>query len=267
MPKKPDAILPEVRMQGIVDKISADGNTTVADLSRIFRVSRATIRSDLSKLEGTGNLKRTHGGAVSSRMAGFELTTFEKTVYCAEEKAAIAKSAETLIHPGDTIALDTGTTMMELAKRIAGIPNLTVLTYDLQIASFLEVSSDAGILLIGGVVRRHYHCTSGRQAIDAISGLYVDKAFIAANGVTLERGASTPNMETAALKREIMRIAGKTYLLADSSKIGKNSFAQIAALNEFDLGITDSGASQSFISQAEQAGVTFLIAETKQGEV
>jgi len=261
MPRKKAAILAQVRMNRIMDIVSSEGNCTVMELSRLFDVSPATVRNDLHKLESEGCLKRTFGGAISSATANFELTAREKIVRNVEEKCSIAQKASEMIHDGETIALDTGTTMLELARKIVNIHDLTIVTTDLQIAAFLEEYSNAHILLIGGSIRRQHHCTFGQYSIDSIKKLHVDKAFLAANGVTLERGASTPNIELAAIKWQMMDIADKAYLLFDTSKIGKNSLAHIAMLEEFDLIITDSRVSQSFLTQAIQTGINVLVAK------
>ncbi len=261
MPKQQDAMLVEVRQQSIVDIIRLEGNTTVAELCKRFNVSPATIRNDLTKLEATNQLKRTHGGAISGNRVNYELTADEKEVQNVREKHAIAEAALRFIQPGDVVAIDTGTTTFELARRIVNISNLTVMTNDLQIALYLEANSDCGVIVIGGALRRNYHCSLGAFSVQMIDSLHVDTAFIAANGVTAERGLSTPNMEMAGFKRKLIEISEQTYLLADSSKIGKSSFAHIAPLSAVDALITDDSAPGDFIQQAESSGIRVIAAQ------
>ncbi len=261
MPKQRDAMLAEVRQQSIVDIIRLEGKTTVAQLCKRFGVSPATIRNDLTKLEAANLFKRTYGGAISSSRANYELTSLEKEVQNVSEKRAIAEAALSYIQPGDVIAIDTGTTTYELARLLSNIHNLTVMTNDLQIALFLESNSDCGIVVIGGALRRNYHCSLGAIASQMIDSLHVDTAFIAANGVTIERGISTPNVEMASVKRKLIDISDKVYLLSDSSKIGKSSFAHVAPISAIDAMITDESAPEEFIQQAESAGLKVVAAK------
>lgn len=265
MPKQQDAMLAEVRQHSIIDIIRLEGKITVAELCKRFSVSPATIRNDLTKLEAANLLKRTYGGAISSHRANYELTTHEKEVQNVREKRAIAEAALRCIQPGDVVAIDTGTTTFELTRQITGIHNLTVMTNDLQIALYLEANSECSIIIVGGALRRNYHCAVGAFSIQMIDNLHVDKAFLAANGVTTERGLSTPNVELASVKRKIMDISEKTYLLADSSKIGKSSFAHIAPLNAVEAMLTDENAPEEFVLQAESMGVKVIIAKPVKG--
>ena len=264
MPKHQDAMLAEVRMRSIVEIVRSKGETTVTELCRTFGVSPATIRNDLTRLESMNLLKRTHGGAISSQRAGYELTTVEKQVKNVREKCAMAEVALRFISPGDSIVLDTGTTTFELAKRLVGVEGLTVMTNDVQIAGYLESCSEVNVMLVGGLVRRNYHCTVGQYAVDFITNLHVDKAFIAANGIAPERGLSTPSVELAGVKSKFIDIAEKVYVLADSSKIDKNSFALIAPLSSVDVLIMDDRAPEPFVSQVESQGVRVELAPVRQ---
>ena len=118
----------------IVELINKEIKTTVANLCEKFSVSPATIRNDLRELELAGLLKRTHGGAISNRKASFELNSYQKEVENLEKKAAVAKAAIQYVQDGDIIAIDTGTTTLELAKLLVGRRNITVVTNDLEIA-------------------------------------------------------------------------------------------------------------------------------------
>jgi DeoR family fructose operon transcriptional repressor len=264
VPKHQDAMLAEVRMRSILDIVRVQGEVTVADLCRTFGVSPATVRNDLNRLERTNLLKRTHGGAISSQRAGYELTTVEKQVRNVREKCAIAEVALRFISPGDSIVLDTGTTTFELARRLVGIEGLTVMTNDTQIATCLEANGEANVMLVGGVIRRNYHCTVGQYAVDFITNLHVDKAFIAANAIAPERGLSTPSVELAGVKSKFIDIAEQVYVMADSSKIDKNSFALVTPLSQIDVLIMDSGAPESFVSQIESQGVHVELAHVRQ---
>lgn len=261
MSKQPDIVFAEVRKQTIIDIVNKMGKATVSYLCDHFSVSPATIRNDLRELEEAGAIKRTHGGAISSTRINYEPSTSQKEVVHVVHKQAIARLAATFIQPGDAIALDTGTTTMELAKLLGGIENLTVVTNDIQIASYLEHNTDIMIILVGGALRRHFHCTVGQMAIESIANLHVDKAFAAANGVHSTKGVTTPNMDMAGIKTRMIESADEVYLLADSSKLGKSAFITFTTLSNVDVLITDQEADPAFIDAIKQIGVDVHLAE------
>ena len=193
MNKKPEEnIFAEERKHMIVELINKQVKTTVAELCEKFSVSPATIRNDLRELEFAGLLKRTHGGAISNKKASYELNSYQKEIENVDKKVMIGKAAAKYIQDGDIIAIDTGTTTFEFVKLIPSRANITVVTNDLQIATYLEEQSDVGVIMTGGTVRRNFHSTTGPIALGALKGLNVDRSFIAANGATPDRGITTP---------------------------------------------------------------------------
>lgn len=256
MSKQHDTIFAELRRQEIKDVVNVNGRTTVSELCQRFSVSPATIRNDLNALERQGALKRTHGGAISNvGGAVYELTSQEKEEQNAAQKRAIAKAALAYVRPGDVIAVDTGTTTLEFAELLVEIPNLTIVTNDLMIALSMEKSSDSTVLLLGGSVRKRFHCTMGNSVIEAMEKLRIDTAFVATNGINRERGLSTPSMDVVNIKRKMIEISRKSILLADSSKIGQDALATFAQMSEIDIMITDTGVTSAFLQDAQECGL------------
>lgn len=246
----------ELRRQEILDRLQRLGKITVAELCEHFSLSPATIRNDLAELQREGLLQRTHGGAIPCRRrSGHEPTSLEKESRNVESKRAIGYRAADLVNPGDVIALDTGTTTYELARCIASVPGLTVITNDLRIAVLLEDSPGATVFLLGGTVRRGFSCTIGKSVLDSLSRMYVDTLFLATNGISLRRGFSTPSVEVADIKRQFIAVAGRVVALADSSKMDNEAFTSFAALEQIDLLITDNGIAPDFKSALEELGI------------
>ena len=229
----------EERRIKIVDLIEERQKVTVEELCGTFGVSSATIRTDLQELQSSGFLTRTHGGAIRKAKTGFELNSRQKQVQHLVEKQRIAKAALSLIDNGDRIILDTGTTTLELAKLLHQRKDITVITNDLIIASVLEEIQDIDVIVIGGVLRKRFHCTIGIQGRDTCAGLTVDKAFMGVNSLSLAKGATTPDISQAETKKMMVTLANRVILLCDSSKIGKVSFAQFATLDRIDTVVTD----------------------------
>lgn len=264
--RKEEGIFAEERKHMIVDLVNKNYKTTVANLCSEFSVSPATIRNDLRELEESGFLKRTHGGAISNRKANYEPNSYQKEIEYIDEKKAIAKLALQCINEGDTIALDTGTTTFELAKLLVDFQKLTVVTNDLQIAAYLERNSDASIIIAGGPVRRNFHCTTGKKAIDTIKDLNVDKTFLAANALSVKKGLSTPNIDMAGVKSVLIGLADEVILLADSSKMDKSTFVRFADMGQIDLLITDSGADDEYVELLRMEGIEVEVCEIEKNE-
>lgn len=250
----------EERRDSIAEFVRSNRKATVKELSKLFSVSTATIRMDLRELEHEKRLVRTHGGAMPPSNTGKETSIDARLVEYVEEKRRIARIAAGEIDNGDTIILDTGTTCMEVARLLDAFQTLTVVTNDVRIAMVLESFQGVETVLVGGVVRKGFHCAVGSLGLPMLRTITVDKAFMAANGFSIDRGATTPNVEQGVTKREMMAVSVKKYLLVDSSKLGSNSFSQFADVAALDTIITDS-MSQQMMEALDDRGVDVLHAE------
>jgi len=236
---KKEQVFVEERKQAILDYVKARKKAGVNELCEKFGVSSATIRNDLRDLEQNRLLVRTHGGVMVQGQARFEPAAADKTVHHIDSKRHIAQAALHMVEDGDTLVLDTGSTTLELALLLSEKRNITILTNDIAIAAILENHPSAVVHLIGGIIRKGFHCTVGGAALENLKNLTVDKAFMAANSFSLEKGASTPDLQQAELKRLMISIATKVFFLVDSSKFGRNSFAGFAPLEVIDSLISD----------------------------
>jgi DeoR family fructose operon transcriptional repressor len=261
MPAIEGALFVEERKMKILEFIEEHRKATVVELCQQFKVSSATIRNDLRDLETAGLLIRTHGGAMVKTKTGLEPDMNLRKVQNLEEKRRIAEAALRLVEDGDTIILDTGTTTYELARLLGEKHDLTVVTNDLPIALLLEEFESVRVVLVGGMVRKKFHCTvaSSFSGMNALSDLTVDKAFMASNGFSLEKGASTPDINHSETKKLMISIAAKVILLFDSSKMGRNSFAIFAPLDRIDAIVTDF-IHEDERRQMEESGIEPILA-------
>lgn len=237
-----EPLFAEERRSEIVRLAALKGKVLVPELAEYFGVSAATIRGDLRELEQSGFVRRTHGGAMVQDVfrAGFEPDHKGKVVRQSGQKRAIALKALEFVEDGDILILDTGTTTLEMARLLAGRRNVTVVVNDLEIAACLEACDGITVVLIGGSLRKQFQCTVGPFAVDLLSELNVDKAFMATNSLSLEKGCTTPDIAQAEVKKAMIGVSAQTILLCDSSKWERNAFVQFAPLPLLDLIITDS---------------------------
>lgn len=237
MPKK--TIFVEQRRREILQLAQEKGSVTVDELCDIYSVTNATIRADLCNLDSRGLLQRTHGGAICLNNNDLELTSSQKEDKFIEDKIAIGKKALDYVKSGDAIILDTGTTVLQFAKQLKDIKNLTIFVYDLKTALILEDLNIENIIFLGGTIRKNFHCTIGSTLIDDINNYHFDKCFVATNGLSIKRGLSTANINVADIKTSIIANSDEVIVLCDSSKIGHDSTVSFASIEDIDTIITD----------------------------
>ncbi len=256
----------EERKLKIVEFVEQHKKATVAQLCNNFGVSSATIRNDLRDLEASKLITRTHGGAMVRTKTGLELTSTQKEDQHLESKRRIAVAALAMIEDGDTIILDTGTTTLEISRLLGEKREVTVVTNDLVIASVLEPQPGTTIVFMGGIIRKNFHCTifTGDAGAQIISGLVVDKAFMGTNGFSLSRGATTPDIGTAQTKKLMISMASSVIVVCDGSKLGRDSFAQFASLDQIDAIVTDA-CEASIKDQLEEQGISVVCSDSGNG--
>jgi DeoR/GlpR family transcriptional regulator of sugar metabolism len=255
-------MLPNQRREKILELIREDGHAKVMDLSRIFKVTEVTIRQDLERIEKEGLIVREHGGAylkdIDSNVRNFSLQNQENIA----EKIAIARKAVEFITDGDTIILDSGSTTTEIAKLLSNYRNLTVITNALNIALILGAQMGINVIVTGGEFKAPTLSLTGQKAADFFQSLHVDKLFLATAGIALKSGLTYPGISDICVKRAMIESANETFLVADSTKIGKSSFASLGALSLINYLITDSKITADDIKWLKNYDVQFVIAET-----
>ncbi|GAA1901405.1 DeoR/GlpR family DNA-binding transcription regulator [Arthrobacter gandavensis] len=247
-------MLPAQRQQRIIDRLNSDGQVRVNELAAALGVSDMTIRRDLTELEGRGALVKVHGGATLEAAAtSLEPGFAAKLQRESAEKAAIAGLALKMIRPGMSVALNSGTTTFALAKRLAGIQDLTVVTNSPRIADVLWQADEAGqtVILTGGV-RTPSDALVGPLALSALSRLHVDMCFMGVHGVTLEDGFTTPNMLEAQTNQAFISCAAQVAVLADHTKWGTTGLSQIAPVSGADYLFSDAGLPEKARAELRQ---------------
>jgi DeoR family transcriptional regulator, fructose operon transcriptional repressor len=226
----------------------------VEELSGQLGVSSATIRRDLGELEKLGELRRVYGGAVSTGGRLDEPLFDDKTSVAAAEKRRIAEAAVQFVKPHDTIYLDGGSTVLELARLLKDRANITIVTNSLRAAVELA-GRGPHLILVGGDLRRLAQTTVGPLTRFLIQELHVDKAFMGTIGLSLDEGLTTTDPTEAYTKELVMEHAREVILLADSSKAHKVSFTRAGRLEKVRVLITDSLIDRKFAKELSKRGI------------
>lgn len=254
-------MLPVERRKVILEIVDTQNSVSVSDLCERLDVSEMTIRRDLRVLSDEGLIKRVHGGAVSRRGRSYEPPYMIRATANLEQKRAVAQAAAQLVDKGDSIALDVGTTTLEMAKAISSISNVTVVTSSLPIANALCDSPNIRLILSGGVVRKQELSMIGHIARRAFKDFWVDKVFLGIGGIDVSAGLTEYNLEDALVKQAIIEHAEQIIVIADSSKFSRACFAWVAPLSSVHTLVTDWMVTSECVDELEQQGIEVIIAQ------
>jgi DeoR family transcriptional regulator, fructose operon transcriptional repressor len=244
----------EERQAAIIERARIDGRVDVGQLAAYFDVTPETVRRDLTALERHGLLRRVHGGAIPVERLGFEPGLQARDATMAAEKERIAHAALDELPTEGAVLLDAGTTTARLAELLPADRELTVVTNGLPIAMTLVARPSVKVMTIGGRVRGRTLAMVDQWALRVLAETYVDVAFMGTNGISVERGLTTPDVAEAAVKRAMIRAARRTVVLADHTKVGNDCFAWFAQLDEVDTFITDEGLDLEVAADLQAAG-------------
>jgi DeoR family fructose operon transcriptional repressor len=245
----------EERQQEILRRARTDGRVDVVALADDLAVTTETIRRDLTVLERAGVVRRVHGGAIPVERLGFEPAVAARDTVMTVEKERIAKAALSELPDGGSIIIDAGTTTSRLAEAIPMDRELTVIVNAPPLATMLAARPNLAVIILGGRVRGRTLATVDDWGMSPLTNMFVDVAFMATNGLSPERGLTTPDPAEAAVKRAMIAAARRTIVLADHTKIGNDYLSRFANLSDVDLLITDTGLDPELGEDIEQAGL------------
>ncbi|GIN56131.1 DeoR/GlpR family DNA-binding transcription regulator [Lederbergia ruris] len=260
------SLLSEERKRLLIDELDAHGKVRVSDLAQKLNVSNETIRRDLEALEKVKKLKRVYGGAVKVSYEDGEPPYQQRQILHDTEKKLIGRKAASLIQNGDTIFLDTGTTILNLAKFIKNLNRLVILTNSLPAANVLKDSLAQGlfrgkVILLGGELSPDQQSVSGHLCEEMLKNFYVDKAFLSVGGVSLKNGISDYDFSESSISKLAATNAKEVIVLADHSKIGVQSFTKITTLEQVDAIICNEKPPSSWESVLEQKNVDWIMVD------
>ncbi|WP_432490906.1 DeoR/GlpR family DNA-binding transcription regulator [Kineococcus gypseus] len=235
-------MLARSRQEVILETVRRDGSARVSDLVARLGVSDMTVRRDIAELARRGLLERVHGGAAAGGRSSEEPGFAAKSALRTAQKRAIGALAASLVRPGASVALSAGTTTVEVARHLADVADLTVVTNSPPVAALLHEPArrDRTVVLTGGV-RTPSDALVGPVAVRSLQGLHVDHLFLGVHGVDERAGLTTPNLVEGETDRALVAAAASVVVVADATKWGVVGLTTIAALEEVDVLVSDEG--------------------------
>jgi DeoR family transcriptional regulator, fructose operon transcriptional repressor len=249
------------RQKQIIELIAQRGECSIEELTEKFGVSGMTIRRDLHAMADQGKVIRTHGGAAMAERVSFEFEFLNRLRDNQTAKEAIAATAATLINDGESVMLDSGTTTLELAKRLNNRKNLTIITSSLPIAAQLQYNGQIEVLLLGGRLRASSPDLAGAITESNLEQLRANVAFLGADAIDANGDVYQESPEVARMIARMAASATRVYVVADSSKLGKTALCRFGRLSDWTGLITDASADRSVMSSLKKGGIQVIKAE------
>lgn len=252
------------RQDRIALLLAQSGYLSISDLAEHLNVSEMTVRRDLDALVEKGVAERAHGGAVplsgvrSSRMDLLEPAIDERIQRNADAKARMGQLAAGLIEPGQTIALDIGSSALCLAHAIKDL-DVRVFTNSLKIALFLSTGTPR-LYMPGGEIRGSEPSTVGSMTRNQLASFRFDWAFLGASGITGD-GLYDYSLDDTEVKRSMIDCAARRVALIDSSKFDRLSIVKVTELSTIDILVCDRLPEAGLASALQAAGVEVRVAE------
>lgn len=247
------------RRKQIVRLLQTDVCVETNKLSEKFGVSPVTIRRDFDFLEEKGLITTVYGGAMINRTLQEQFFTEDESRKRIDEKRQIAKIAAGFIREGQTVLLDAGSTVKEIAIELLTKTNVMVFTNSILVVNVLaQTGNDIEVISLPGRFKKKSMCYLGATTTDFLDQVHVDIAFIGISGFTYERGGTTEDFEETYVKKKMAQIADNTIVVAGHWKIGVNSMFTAVTLPEVDTLITGHDGPSEQFSKISEAGVKVI---------
>lgn len=253
-------MLPEQRLAYITNAVKQKRYCSIHQLAEEINVSRATIRRDLQLLADQDVLQITRGGAMrKTANASAEPEYMVKNALHQEEKSRIGRAACKLVQPGETLLLDTGTTVYHMISGLQQMENLIIVTNDIRIASELAAFPSLTLCMLGGMVRKGHYTTTGVWTQTALESLHVDRVFLSCDAVDLAMGCSITNSDEILIKQSMIKAAHDCVLLVDHSKFESMAFMGLCDLDKISCIITGKELDAKTVQDYRSAGIQMIL--------
>lgn len=227
------------RQDEIRNILSIREKMSINALAEHFKVTGATIRSDIRDMESRNEITRSNGVVSLLRPYVMNLNVKEKIFINAEQKEKIGKAAASMILDRDSIIMTSGTTMEAMARHLVAKNQLNVVTASVSVAMTLSQKEGIETYMLGGKIISSSMSVRNNYTLQGLESVAATKLFIGCDGFDISAGVFTTTLEEASMTKIMMKKAGQVILLSDSTKLGKVGFGHICDMTDIDILITD----------------------------
>lgn len=249
-------VLSAERHNFILSTLQREGKVIAGELSQALNVSEDTIRRDLRKLAEAGLLQRVHGGALPGSPAATSYAV--RQTQAASAKLAIAQTAVQLVHPGQVIILDGGTTTVQVAQCLPPDLRATVVTNSPPVAVALAEHPHIEVIIIGGRLSKKSLVSIGAATVEAFRMIRADLGMLGICSLHPEAGISTPDLEEAYVKRAVIASSAEVVALASAEKLGTAATYTVGPLSDLTHLVTEPGLPQELLEPYRAVGITIV---------
>jgi DeoR/GlpR family transcriptional regulator of sugar metabolism len=253
-------------MQRILQLLETRDSVQVTELAESFSVSEVTIRSDLAELSRRGLVARVRGGVRPLQRGQSELGFDFRLRLEVERKQAIARAAAAMVGDGEAIALDASTTAYYLALELRDKRELVVVTNGLLVAASLADAPGIQVLVTGGMLRLSAMSLVGDLGADLLRATRINKGFLGARGLSIERGLMDLNPDEVRIKQEMANACERMIGILDGTKWHRSALLTFVAANDVDAIVTDSSAPPAQVEAWRTRGVDVVTADVTRRE-
>ena len=246
------------RLEDILRFIDQSQRVTVKSICSRFQISMATARRDLEILSSQGRIQRVRGGAITLHKPPPELSVYQRMNDESNAKKRIGLATAELIKNGETIFLGSGTTVLEVARSLLNLENLTVITNSILVLNQLIVSPSITVVTLGGIVRWSELSIIGHIAEQSIADLNADKVIIGIHGIDPVQGLTNHYLPETMTDRKILMMGRQVIVVADHTKCPRISLSHVAPIKSINTLVTDKGTSDEFVQKLAEQGVNVL---------
>ncbi len=253
----------EERQKWIEQYLAKVEFASLDELAKHVSASPSTVRRDLNLLEGSGHIRRTHGGACLINLRPDDYIFTQRETVQLTEKEEIARSCASLIQPGQNVIIDAGTTAFQVARHLekAG-KGLHIITNSLPVANLFASTPNTEVIVSGGVIYPKLGVLVGPLAVELFSKTHADVAILSGGGITSE-GVTNSHALLIDIQRAMINAASRVIFCFDHTKIGRRSVAHLCDLASIDTVVTDAGAPPDLLDALRREGLEVLVAGEK----
>ena len=260
MAELPNFSQPE-RMQHVLRMLETRDSVPVSELSETFSVSEVTIRSDLTQLARQGLVARVRGGVRALQQGQSEVGFDLRLRLEVERKRAIARTAAAMVGESEAIAIDASTTGYYLALELRAKRELVVVTNGLLVATALADHPGIAVLVPGGQLRLSAMSLVGDFGTDMLRTTRINKGFLGARGLSIERGLMDLNPDEVRIKQEMADACEQVWGILDGTKWHRSALLSFVSVDDLTGIITDESAPGSEVEAWRGAGVDVVVAD------
>jgi len=240
------------------------GNASTVFLAKALGLSESSVRRDINRMASLPqypDVRRVHGGVLLDRdAAGLEYMFELKLELNRGLKQRVAAEAARLIEDGDSIVIDSGTTCLYLARRLADRKGLRIVTTDLKVAEELGKHGGIESNIIGGLIRPGYYTVGGIVALENLERFSAEKVFLSVDAIDLEHGITNASEFEVGIKQRLLRMARQVHVICDRTKVGTHTLYRVADITEARTIVTNRDLDERLAARLRAAGVVLALA-------